>query len=608
MNILEKAKKLVDSGLSVIFLNSKNKKPLYSWEKYQKRRPTTEEIEYIYNQHKDSNPALALVLGRVSDNIIVIDFDDEEMFNIVFNSIPKEISDFLNKTKICKTRRGYHYYFKVESDKVIKTHRFNSIKVEIRAEGSCVIMPPSVVNGHEYKWINNNEIVKLDEKGIIGLGNILKELNKAMLDMQSEESEEELEEEEEELETEDFDKSNGDNDSDSDSDNEEQDEQDEIDIDEEIEINDNIYKIYEDNDEFNELLNNLVDDILEIYIKGRRDSIIFALSGMLCKSDIDLSVAELILYFICSDANDEEYKERFVVLRRSYEKDKKDLAGASYLLNAIGGENDKNKKIVKKIEDEINKIKNFCDANNIRKNKLNNNTEKSKNNNNNNDDNNDKKIEVSVKTPQDVLNHIYQIVPFKSKPIKLIKCTTEPVAYSIEFDDGKNIFFGKAESLFNRKKFIINYFELYDIYLKELNENIYSSLLGALIDTMEYRNIPFDTYSQTILKVFIELCNDALPDITQWRSYFVYKEDGNKILFHFKTLAHHLEREDIDVKNKSSILKILSDKYKLGTSTHRVGGKTVRFYEIDASKIEGFSNNTDNQILITDEMQNLMSK
>lgn len=68
----------LEQGFSIIPLKpeSDTKEPLITWKEYQERTPTSEEIA---GWCKQTN-RFAIVCGEVSDNLVVIDIDNEELF------------------------------------------------------------------------------------------------------------------------------------------------------------------------------------------------------------------------------------------------------------------------------------------------------------------------------------------------------------------------------------------------------------------------------------------------------------------------------------------------------------------------------------------------
>lgn len=93
----------------------------------------------------------------------VLDFDN------CWDAIPNNIQEALMNTceSIVKTRRGYHFYFKIcnsSKDFTNQSHiTFNNTKydsIDIRGKNGCIIAPPSYytngINTYIYEWIKGN--------------------------------------------------------------------------------------------------------------------------------------------------------------------------------------------------------------------------------------------------------------------------------------------------------------------------------------------------------------------------------------------------------------------------------------------------------------------
>jgi hypothetical protein len=138
-------------GFSIIPLKEKDKRPnIPSWDKYKETRPTREEIQEWIN--KDLFQNIAIICGHVSNDLVVIDFDDEK--------IPEEIGLDFNKTIekgmwVIRTGKGYHVYAKHTGDPG-GIEKSLQLKIEYRANNGYVAAPPSIhPNGSIYHFLNN---------------------------------------------------------------------------------------------------------------------------------------------------------------------------------------------------------------------------------------------------------------------------------------------------------------------------------------------------------------------------------------------------------------------------------------------------------------------
>lgn len=127
-------------GFSVIPVG-KDKKPMFIWEKYQKQRPTEEEIAEWYFE---KNPAgVAILTGELS-GVVVLDVEvDGDASGL---DIPT--------TPTAKTGGGgRHYYFKHPGHEVKNRVRINKRKIDLRGDGGYVVAPNSRSIKGQYEWL-----------------------------------------------------------------------------------------------------------------------------------------------------------------------------------------------------------------------------------------------------------------------------------------------------------------------------------------------------------------------------------------------------------------------------------------------------------------------
>jgi len=94
---LEYALFYVSYDLSVIPLKPGEKVPIVRWEKYQQEAPTIDEIRKWF---EGANNNIAIVCGKVSGNLVVIDFDDTEIYEKFMKEIESdaELKDIIEST------------------------------------------------------------------------------------------------------------------------------------------------------------------------------------------------------------------------------------------------------------------------------------------------------------------------------------------------------------------------------------------------------------------------------------------------------------------------------------------------------------------------------
>ena len=146
---LEYALSYVSYGLSVIPLKPGEKVPLIEWKQYQKEPPAITEVQKWF---KDNDNNIAIVCGKVSKNLVVIDFDDTEVYEKFMKELDAELKDIIENTWLVKTGKGYHIYLRVNTDKPVKTGKLP--KIDIKGEGGYVVAPPSLhPSGKHYEFV-----------------------------------------------------------------------------------------------------------------------------------------------------------------------------------------------------------------------------------------------------------------------------------------------------------------------------------------------------------------------------------------------------------------------------------------------------------------------
>ncbi len=144
--MLKEALRYLEMGLSVIPLRHKDKKPLISWDDYQKRRPQEWEVKEWWATWPDAN--IGIVTGRVS-GLVVVDVDGEKGLETA-----KRLG--LPKGPTVKTGKGYHRYFRHPGNGRVSNFQCRSSLegVDLRGDGGYVVAPPSIhESGKHYEWI-----------------------------------------------------------------------------------------------------------------------------------------------------------------------------------------------------------------------------------------------------------------------------------------------------------------------------------------------------------------------------------------------------------------------------------------------------------------------
>lgn len=140
--ILKASEKYLSMGYSIIPVG-RDKKPLIEWKKYQKERPSIEEIEKWFVRYPDAN--IGIITGKIS-NLAVVDI--EKGGNV--SGLPM--------TRTVKTGGGgWHYYYRFREG--IENRVRIKDRTDIRGEGGYVVAPPSIhgKTGEKYFWSNEDE-------------------------------------------------------------------------------------------------------------------------------------------------------------------------------------------------------------------------------------------------------------------------------------------------------------------------------------------------------------------------------------------------------------------------------------------------------------------
>ena len=128
LDILSTALDWLHQGIAPIPILYKDKRPVIPWREFQKRLPTEDEIKSWFSVKRN----LAIVTGW--RNLVVIDFDDFQAFN------DWQIKSDLPATYSVLTARGVHCYYFLKNS----INGFALPGIDIKANGGCVLVPPSV--------------------------------------------------------------------------------------------------------------------------------------------------------------------------------------------------------------------------------------------------------------------------------------------------------------------------------------------------------------------------------------------------------------------------------------------------------------------------------
>ncbi len=145
-------------GINIFPLQPKSKVPNGPWKKYQ-----TQKSNIVIP--KSSN--YAIVCGEISDNLVVVDFDDCNDISFVEKIFPNVLQKYL----AVKTNRGYHVFVKCDKlpNHVKLENKKLAINIDVQSEGRYVVGPTSIhPSGLAYKIISEiTDIRRIDFQKVI---------------------------------------------------------------------------------------------------------------------------------------------------------------------------------------------------------------------------------------------------------------------------------------------------------------------------------------------------------------------------------------------------------------------------------------------------------
>jgi hypothetical protein len=144
-------------GFCVIPAKYGDKRPEVAWEPYQHRQPTDEEIARWFRDGKRHN--IAIVCGKISGNLVVLDFDDTATYEKFFDAPKIE-----RETIVVRTGGGKRHVYLRSTDPV-PSFKIPQIKLEVRSDGNIVIAPPSLhPSGNRYEFVGNTrKVLQVDD-------------------------------------------------------------------------------------------------------------------------------------------------------------------------------------------------------------------------------------------------------------------------------------------------------------------------------------------------------------------------------------------------------------------------------------------------------------
>lgn len=145
----------LENGYSLIPIDQE-KRPYIYWKQYQYQRATVNEI--VRWQAQFNTPNIGIVTGYISQ-LAVVDVDELGFLPELKERVPQ-----LKKTTRVKTRRGYHYYFKLNEKYTKSVGSLFGRRIELKSNGNFIVAPPSVIRNHRYTYeVPLSEILPIPE-------------------------------------------------------------------------------------------------------------------------------------------------------------------------------------------------------------------------------------------------------------------------------------------------------------------------------------------------------------------------------------------------------------------------------------------------------------
>lgn len=151
--------------------NGDGKRPaLTEWTTYQKRKSTNIEHK-MWFEYSDVARNIGIVTGTISGNLIVLDLDDMDTYNMVSKTV-------LNDTMRVRTGKGVHLYYWLPHNETRRTVTFklNGKLHHIKAENSYVVAAPSLHQSGAVYTIDDIEDSPAFLNDVDDLKEVIKEL------------------------------------------------------------------------------------------------------------------------------------------------------------------------------------------------------------------------------------------------------------------------------------------------------------------------------------------------------------------------------------------------------------------------------------------------
>ena len=162
IDILSLAQQLKSLNLSLVPVENKTKRPAIEWKEYQSRQATEDELKQWF---ANGQTGFGVVCGKVSSNLVCLDFDDLDAFEFFVIRNNLQLGDQVpNPNKpalwlpVAASSRGRHVLFRTASataSRDLYLEDYAAKAGDLIADGKFVVLPPTFhPNGKRREWVN----------------------------------------------------------------------------------------------------------------------------------------------------------------------------------------------------------------------------------------------------------------------------------------------------------------------------------------------------------------------------------------------------------------------------------------------------------------------
>jgi len=137
------------AGLAIIPIVRRSKKPLVPWTSYQQTAPTRAQVIEWLTTFAGCN--WSIILGPVSGNLVVVDFDEAAAYDQWRARFPS----IAHLAPTVATARGVHVYLTMPA--APRSARLRDVTGDFKSAGGLCTLPPSIhPSGAFYRWLQGN--------------------------------------------------------------------------------------------------------------------------------------------------------------------------------------------------------------------------------------------------------------------------------------------------------------------------------------------------------------------------------------------------------------------------------------------------------------------